>query len=173
MKQIRFTAQVDEDRHLGAQHFGIDGLIEKIHGASIIAAKKMLVVLVGRDEQDRRVARTLPFANQGGGLEAVHLRHLDVQQDDRKVVVQELAQSFLAGRRLDQILSQILQDRFQGEQIRRTVVDQQDLYTLVWVARSRSRLVRYPSGHCVRLLKSDDSLFHRTLDAMDATNASL
>src|SRR5258706_10076355 len=49
----------------------------------------MLIALVAGQEQDRRVTRTLARANQFRGLEAVHFRHLHVQQDRGKVVFQQ------------------------------------------------------------------------------------
>ncbi len=55
------AAQLHENRNLGAQHLGIDRLIKKVHRARIIPAKKMLVVLVSRNEKNRSVARTLAF----------------------------------------------------------------------------------------------------------------
>ena len=53
--------------------------------------------------------------------------HLDVEQDEGEVVVQELAQRLLARVRADELLPERLQDRRQREQVLVPVVDEEDL----------------------------------------------
>ena len=72
--------------------------------------------------------RTAPMpANQGRGLEPVDARHVDVQQDDGKLVLQYEAQRFFPGARADDVLAQFIQDRSKDDMLFMQVVDHQDV----------------------------------------------
>ena len=60
-------------------------------------------------------------------LKAVELRHADVDQDDRDLVLEQNLQRLARRRRLDQILAESAQNHFVGEQLRGLIVDQEDI----------------------------------------------
>ena len=60
-------------------------------------------------------------------LEAVDVRHDDVEQDDRDVVLQNLLQRLAAGLRLDQILIEVAQDDFVAEQLCGLIIHQENI----------------------------------------------
>ena len=68
------------------------------------------------------------FADHGRELEPVQFRHADVDQDDGHIVLEQELERFAAGGGLDQILAEFLQDDFIGEQLRRLIVHQKNIY---------------------------------------------
>jgi hypothetical protein len=89
------------------------------------------------DEDDRYVLRALALFDQRRRFEAVEHRHLDVQQDDRDIVLQQLAESLLAGVGVEEFLLERLEDGLEREQVLGPVVDEQDVRHLI-SARSRT-----------------------------------
>ncbi len=87
----------------------------------------MGAVVDGGEEDDRDVPGPLPPLDVRGGLEAVHTRHLDVEQDDREVVRQQRLERFLPGRCPHQRLIERGENGLQRQQILRPVIDQEDL----------------------------------------------
>jgi hypothetical protein len=45
----------------------------------------------GGEKDDRQVARALGLLDQRGGLKAIHPVHLDVQQNERELVMEQMA----------------------------------------------------------------------------------
>ena len=124
----RLLVQVDEDRHLRPQHLGVERLEHVVDGADRVAAEDLLLLLVDRgQEDDRDVLGLRPLLDHLGGLEAVHVRHLDVEQDHREVVMQQPLERLLAGPRLDHVDRQRVEHRAQRQQVLRLVVDDQDV----------------------------------------------
>src|ERR1051325_10633790 len=87
----------------------------------------MLIALVAGEEKDGRVTGTLAGTNQLRGLEAIHLRHFDVEQNCGEIVFQEIAECFGTGVREDQILPERFERGLERDQIFRGVVHHQDL----------------------------------------------
>ena len=124
----RLLPELDEDGDLGAEDQRVERLHQVVDGAGAVAAEDVLGVLRDRgQEEDRDVLRPLPLLDQLGGLEAVHPRHLDVEQDRRELVVQQPPQRLLARRGADEIGVERLEDRLEREQVLGPVVDQQQL----------------------------------------------
>ena len=71
------------------------------------------------------------LADHGGELEPVQLRHADVDQDDGDFVLEQKFQRLAPGSGDDQIFAKLLQDDLIGEQLRRLIVDQKDVYLFV------------------------------------------
>ena len=98
--------ELGEDADLGPQHFRHDRHRNVVDRAHLVAAQ---VIDVGqmdrRDENHRDLLEARMLADHRRELEAVELRHADVDQDDRDLVLEQLLQRFLAGRRLDEILA--------------------------------------------------------------------
>ncbi len=72
------------------------------------------------------VAAAIARLDHLGGLDAVHPRHLDVEQDHREVLDQHFPQRLLTRVGLDDVDPQRLQDGLQRDAILAPVVDEQD-----------------------------------------------
>ena len=127
--QLRVLAvQLDEDRDLGAKDVRVERLRQVVDGTARIAAEDVLLLRRDRrQEDDRDRARLLPLLDERGRLEAVEAGHLDVEQDHRDVVDEQLAQRGLAGTRANQVLPERLDDRLQRDEVLLQVVDEQDV----------------------------------------------
>src|SRR6266446_7745693 len=85
LQQGILTSQFHEDGDFGTQYLGYHGLSEVVHRANIVTAKDMLFTSAeGGNEDDGRGTRALTLPDQRCGFEAIHYRHHDVQQEDRK-----------------------------------------------------------------------------------------
>jgi hypothetical protein len=90
--------QLDEGRDLRAQHVGVVRLEDVVDRAHRVAAEDLLALLVDGGQEDDRDARgALAALDELRRLEAVHPRHLDVEQDRRVVAVEQQAQRLLPG----------------------------------------------------------------------------
>ncbi len=67
------------------------------------------------------------LADHRGQLVAIELRHDDVHEHDGDVVAQQKLEGLGRRAHLDQVLAQLAEDRLVGEQLRRLVVNQQDV----------------------------------------------
>ena len=77
--------------------------------------------------------------DHGGELKAVELGHADVDEDDRNFGPQEMFQGFPRRSGLDEIFSKVPENHLVGQELRRLVVDQQDIDLLLrlhWCTRS-------------------------------------
>ena len=87
----------------------------------------MIVVEVRGNEDDGYVRRPAALADQGGSLQPIHARHVDVEQDDREVALKDLFQRLLARCGGEQILAEVLEDRPVDQQLVGPIVDDQDI----------------------------------------------
>ncbi len=127
---LGLAEELDEDRDLGAQHLGHHRRQDVVDGAQRVPARHVGLVAVGGDEDDGRVLAARTGADQRRGLEAVHDRHVDVEEDDGEVAVEEVLERLLARERLDDVLAQLGEDGLDGDELVRVVVDHQDLATV-------------------------------------------
>jgi hypothetical protein len=112
---------------LRAEDVGVERLDQVVDRAVRVAAEDVDSVAVHRgDEDDRDVAAARVLLDEAGGLEAVHVRHLHVQQDEGELAVKDLAQRLDARSGHDQLVAQRRQDRFQRHQVGRVIVDDQN-----------------------------------------------
>ncbi len=117
--------KLGEHLHLGAQHRRHDRHRHVVHRAHLVAAQPIDVGhLDGGDEDDRGPLEARVIADQRGELETVKLRHADVDQDDRGVVLEQKLQRLARGRRLDEVLAEIAQDFLVGEEFPGLIVHQ-------------------------------------------------
>ena len=77
-------------------------------------------------EDDRYVLRAFARADPLRRLVAIHVGHLDVEQHEREVVLQQARERLRARGRGDHRASQRLERDLYGEQVRRHIVDDQD-----------------------------------------------
>ena len=68
------------------------------------------------------------FADHGRELKPVEFRHAYVDQNDGDFVLEQVFQGFATGSGNDEVFSEFLQDYLVGEQLRRLIVDQKDIY---------------------------------------------
>ena len=125
--QLRLAEQVHEDAHLGAEDVRLVGLEEVVHRAHRVGAQlRHLPARQGGEEEDGRVAAALALADELRRLEAVHLRHDDVQQDDGEVLVSRWRSASRPLRAGDEPLPQRRQRGLQRQQPLGLVVHQED-----------------------------------------------
>jgi len=128
---LGFLEQLHEHRDLRQEYLGHNGLEDEVHGAESVAPGDLLVVPAERrDEDDRGAPQALAAPDDLGGLEAVHPRHLDVQQDHRNalgVLLEETFEGFLAGMGLHKVLPEVGEHGLQGGQVLRPVVHHQNV----------------------------------------------
>ncbi len=67
------------------------------------------------------------LANHGSELKAVDLRHHDVDQHDRHVVLQQDPQRLFRRVRLDEVLAELTEDHLVAQELCRLVVDKEDV----------------------------------------------
>ena len=112
--------QFHEDADLRPEDLRHERLRHVIDRAQVVAAAHVLFAAAQRgEENDRREARPLALPDERGGLEAVHLRHHDVEKDHGEVVIEQVAQRLPARLGLDHLLPQRLQNGARGEKILR------------------------------------------------------
>ena len=137
--------EVHEDPDLGAEDLGVDRGADVVHRPQRVDPRDVLLVVLGGEEDDGRRLRALALADEGGGLEAVHARHVHVQQDHREVLVQDVLQRLLARLGLDQVLAELGQDGLQDDELVGTVVHEEDA-DLLLRAVPRGHGLRRPCG---------------------------
>ena len=124
--------KLGEDLDLGAQHLRHDRDRHVIDRAHLVAAQAIDIVhLHGGDEDDRGLLEARMLADHGRELKAVELRHADVDQHDRDVVLEQKFQRLARRARLDQVLAETAQNLLVGEQLRGLIVDQQNVDLVV------------------------------------------
>ena len=164
---LRHPVQVDEHPDLRPQDRRDDRRGDVIHRALGVPLGDADLVGERGQEDDRRVGRPLPPADERGRLQPVHPRHLDVEQDDREVVAQDAAQRLLARPGGDEVLAQLVEDGPVDQKLLRQVVHDQDVRRLVQVIR-QSSVVEWSSvsgiGHGASSLGSRDSSHSATRD---------
>ena len=115
------AVELGEDADLGAQHLRHHRHRHVVDRAHLVAAQMIdLGEMNRRDEDHRDLLEARMLADHRRKLEAVQLRHADVHQDDRDLVLEQVLQRFLAGRRLDEVLAELAKDHLIGRAASRT-----------------------------------------------------
>ena len=142
---LRLRKQVDEYRHLRPQDDRIDRFEDVVDRAHCIAAQQVFGLLVDRRQKDDRDALGLVArADDLGGLVAVHPRHVDVEQDDRELALQQVPKRLLTRTRHDD-LTKILKHGRNCQQIALVIIDEEYAWTS-FAALAR----RYPRPRACR-----------------------
>jgi hypothetical protein len=123
--------QIEKYRNLGPENLRHDWCQDVVDRPQRIAAGDEHVVAKRRDEDDRRVLRVLSLANQGGRLEPVHTRHVDIEQDHREIAIEQALERLAAGVGGDDVRAEVLQQRGKRQQLVGAVVDNQDRESVV------------------------------------------
>ena len=128
LQLLRRAIEVGEDPDLGAQDLRHHGDGDIVHGARLVAAQEVEIgEQDGGDEDDRRPPAARMVADHPGELEAVEIRHADVDQHDRDIGFEQVDERLLRRAGLEQRLAELLQDDLVAQQLGRLVVDQQDV----------------------------------------------
>jgi len=87
-RELLFLAiEPKEDLCLALEDVRLDGLIEEVHGAAFVSLEEaVLITRGGRHENDRNLTCALTAAHEFGEFEAVHPRHLHVEEGERNIV---------------------------------------------------------------------------------------
>ena len=123
---LAHAVQLDEHLDFRAQNVRDDRGQNIVDGPQRIAPRRVHLIRIRRDEDDRRVGRLLSFADELGGFQTVHSGHVDVEENDGEVVLEHALERVAPGLRDDDVLVQLFQDRLQREELVRAVVDDQD-----------------------------------------------
>ena len=116
---LRLARELDEDLHLAAQDLRHDRLEHEVDGAERVAAQHGAIVLVERgQEDDWRVPRFFARAHQLGGLEAVEIGHLHVEQDDGEVALEQLEERLAPGGGGDERPADLAEHGLHGQRVR-------------------------------------------------------
>ncbi len=122
--------QHDEGIGLVPQNVRVDRLEQKVHRARLVTAKHSIRFAGARgQENDRNVFGTLRAAHEFGELEAVHLRHLHIDERQRELVLQDQLNALVARACGDDVRIVPTQQRFERDQVLLDVVDHQNART--------------------------------------------
>ena len=125
---LREEIKINEDLDFGAQYLGHHRRDHVIYRPQRVAlAGADLVGVIGGDENDGDVLGFGAPAYERRRLQTVKPRHVDVQQDHREVLAQDMLQRFFAGRRGDEILAEIFQNGAEDDVLIRPIVDHEDI----------------------------------------------
>ncbi len=120
--------QLDEDGDLRPEDVRVDRLEDVVDGSDRVAPEDALVVLRERGhEDDRHMLRARALLDQPRRLVAVQLRHVDVEENAREVVAEELAQGGDAGGSAHEPVAERREDGLEGEEVVLPVVDEEDV----------------------------------------------
>ena len=143
-KLLALAEEVREGLDACAQDVRVVRLGDVVGGAAGVAlARVPLVAMNRRQEDDRHLAPDGRGPDAGGDLEAVHLRHLHVEEDRGERPLDRPVEGLAARARQDELEPQRPQDGLEGDEVRRRVVDEQD----AGEARGRRGRVHHES-HC-------------------------
>ena len=156
---LGFSKKIDKDRDLRPQNFRNNRRKNVIDRADRVTTRDVRLRVVYRaDENDRRRLGAWALPNQRRRFEAVHHRHIHVEQDHREILFEQTTQRLLSRTRADDILFQVGENRFVGQHLVGSIVDNQDADLLL------GRLLRAGiSGHDQRCSQLRSSVRRRSL----------
>ena len=133
LELARLAIKLGKDPNLGAQHV-------RHHRHRHVIDRAMLVALdavdVGegdrRDEDDGDRLEAGMGADHLRELEPVEIGHDDVDEDDGDIVPQQMLERLLRRGRGQKVLAQLAQDDLVAHQLRRLIVDEQDIDAVVF-----------------------------------------
>jgi hypothetical protein len=119
--------EIHEHPHLATQDRGHDGRQDVVDGAELIAALRLHLVGIRRDEDDRRMRRPAVLADQLGRLDSIDVRHVDVEHDHGELALEQLAQRFGARVHEHEVFVEILEHLAEREALIGQVVDHENV----------------------------------------------
>ena len=138
LQLARLAIQIGKYADLRAQQFRCEWHRHVVHRAKFITTQPVKVGHHdGGDEDDRGALEPRVFPDHPGQLEAVEIRHADIDQHDRNFVFQQVLQGLVGRVRLYQRLSQFSKYNFVAEQLCRLVIDKKDIHILCRIRSDR------------------------------------
>src|ERR1700722_16258444 len=90
---VTLLVEFEEHTGLAAQDIRLDGLVEEIHRPGLVAPKSALAIRrSGGDKNDWDAARSLGSPHEFGEVIAIHFGHLNIENGERDVVLQQQLQ---------------------------------------------------------------------------------
>ena len=83
--------------HAGQQNFGNGALTHKVRGARLETLGHAIAIFAVRKEDDRKIVEGMALTDAQADIEAVHLRHVDVEQHTIRLVFAQVIQSVFSG----------------------------------------------------------------------------
>src|SRR6266702_5397069 len=158
------VVEINKDLHLRTEHRRNNGRQNVVHCAEGVTPRRLYLIGVRGDENNRRVATVAVPTNERGRFEPVDVRHVDVQQDDGKRAFQNALQGLRAGSRLNDLGINVIQQAAVDQQLLWKVINYQDsgtVHTDTTVRPSRvahfglSPRLRYAQPRAIRLAAPD------------------
>ncbi|MNN06261.1 hypothetical protein D3C81_1190440 [compost metagenome] len=123
---LALAKQVDEHRHLAFHRQAVQRLVQEVHRAAFVALEGVVHLAPGGADKDNRdILGLLGAAHQLGQFEAVHAGHLHVEDSQGELVLEQQCQGLVGGLSLVHLAVFALDQRVQGQQVLRQVVDDQ------------------------------------------------
>ncbi len=133
------AVQVDEHADLAAHRMGIQRFVHEVHRTALVALEGVVELTAsGADEDDGDLLGTLGAAHQLGQLEAVHARHLHIENGQGELMSQQQLQRLLGRFGLVHPDARRLQQRIQSQQVLRQVIDDEQVHLVVTVGHGHS-----------------------------------
>ena len=127
LRPLALQVQVDEHRHLGPEHPGVEGLGQIVDRPGGIASQGLMRLPAdGGQEDDGDVPAPLSLLDVQSRLEAVEARHLHVEQDHGEVAGEDTLERFVSRPGQHEVLPQWLEDLRQGHEVLPAVVDEEN-----------------------------------------------
>src|SRR5581483_12231685 len=118
--------QLDEDLHLRAQHRCHYRGENVIDCAKSVSTRRLHLIGVGGDENNRCVTSIAMAADECRGLQSVHVRHVDVQQNDCERAFQHPLERFGTRSGLNDFGVEVLEQAAVDQQFLREIIDYQN-----------------------------------------------
>ncbi|MFU0840967.1 MAG: NAD-specific glutamate dehydrogenase [Pseudomonas fragi] len=125
---LALAIQLNEHIDLALDRMNIQRLVQKVHRAAFIALEGIVHLAPGgTDKHDGDVFGLGRTPHQLGQLKTIHAGHLHIQNGHRELVLQQQRQRFVSRQGLihDAVLA--LDQRFEGQQVFRQIIDDQQL----------------------------------------------
>lgn len=109
--------------HLGLEHIRVERFEQIVRRTIRIALlHRILGLLIGGEKDNRRKTGALTAAHQSRDLEAVHARHLHIQQNQVDFLLEKYGQCFYSGTCSHNVPVRSLQNSTHRHQIFRVIV---------------------------------------------------
>ena len=114
--------------HASKQDFGNGALAHKVRRTRLESLGHAVAIFTAREENNRKVVQRMALANTEADIEAVHVRHIDIQKNEiHGVVLQEL-KSILARIATGNIVAHLGQEVFRFLDNFLVVIDYQNFF---------------------------------------------
>ena len=132
LEGARLPFQIDEHVDLRTQDRGIERFDDIVDGSGRVSLEHMTLLGADPGQKDNRdVSRLLQLLDNSRRLEAVETRHLNIQQDQSEVCLEEMLQGLLARRSANEVAVGRFEDSLECSEVLWAVVDQKDVVTVL------------------------------------------